>query len=92
MLSLDELLIILVAATLADVSSVVEMDSWLVSVVFSVWLQCCSTYNDVKEHFREDHYLCEEDECARIQFTNAFRSEMDIKAHKAQYHLKGAKR
>ena len=49
-------------------------------------------YDDVKVHFREDHYLCEEDECAQVEFTNAFRSDLDLKAHKAQYHLRGVKR
>lgn len=49
-------------------------------------------YEDVKEHFKEEHYLCEEDECANVQFTNSFRSELDLKAHISQHHLKGVKR
>ena len=59
---------------------------------FMPWLLFYRCYDDVKVHFREDHYLCEEDECAQVEFTNAFRSDLDLKAHKAQYHLRGVKR
>ncbi|XP_041362656.1 E3 ubiquitin-protein ligase ZNF598-like [Gigantopelta aegis] len=45
-------------------------------------------YNNLREHFRADHYLCEDGDCAdrRVQFTNAFRGEIDMKAHYAQQH------
>ncbi|MEQ2163977.1 hypothetical protein GOODEAATRI_001761 [Goodea atripinnis] len=36
----------------------------------------------------ESHYLCEEGRCATEQFTHAFRSEIDYKAHKAAAHSK----
>lgn len=49
-------------------------------------------YESLKEHFRESHYLCEEDECCNVQFTNSFRSDIDLKAHKASAHSKGMKR
>ncbi|KAL4240392.1 hypothetical protein ACF0H5_001182 [Mactra antiquata] len=50
-------------------------------------------YNDydiLKEHFRTDHYLCEEGECAEVEFTNAFRSDIDFKSHQAQCHSKAS--
>uniref|UniRef100_A0A3Q0SGB8 RING-type E3 ubiquitin transferase n=1 Tax=Amphilophus citrinellus TaxID=61819 RepID=A0A3Q0SGB8_AMPCI len=47
-----------------------------------------SDYQYLSEHFRECHYLCEEGRCATEQFTHAFRSEIDYKAHKAAAHSK----
>ena len=38
------------------------------------------------EHFQEKHFLCEEGECASLQFTNAFRTDIDLKAHLASTH------
>lgn len=39
-------------------------------------------------HFREEHYLCEEGNCANEQFVGAFRTEIDLKAHIAVHHSK----
>ncbi|XP_070837946.1 E3 ubiquitin-protein ligase ZNF598 [Chaetodon trifascialis] len=47
-----------------------------------------SDYQYLSEHFRESHYLCEEGRCSTEQFTHAFRSEIDYKAHKAAAHSK----
>ncbi|XP_029944471.1 E3 ubiquitin-protein ligase ZNF598 [Salarias fasciatus] len=47
-----------------------------------------SDYQYLSEHFRESHYLCEEGRCASEQFTHAFRTEIDYKAHKAAAHSK----
>lgn len=47
-----------------------------------------SDYQYLSEHFRERHYLCEEGRCSTEQFTHAFRSEIDYKAHKAAAHSK----
>ncbi|KAM6914521.1 E3 ubiquitin-protein ligase ZNF598 [Lycodopsis pacificus] len=47
-----------------------------------------SDYPYLSEHFRDSHYLCEEGRCATEQFTHAFRSEIDYKAHKAAAHSK----
>lgn len=47
-----------------------------------------SDYQYLMEHFRESHYLCEEGRCSTEQFTHAFRSEIDYKAHKAAAHSK----
>ncbi|KAJ8246071.1 hypothetical protein GJAV_G00263330 [Gymnothorax javanicus] len=47
-----------------------------------------SDYHYLREHFRESHYLCEEGSCSTEQFTHAFRSDIDYKAHKAAAHSK----
>nr|SVE93460.1 EOG090X01BP [Scapholeberis mucronata] len=43
-------------------------------------------YEDLREHFRDAHFLCEESECKEEKFTCVFRTEIDIRAHKAQMH------
>ncbi|KAG7316980.1 hypothetical protein KOW79_019278 [Hemibagrus wyckioides] len=45
-------------------------------------------YRDLSDHFRESHFLCEEGRCSTEQFTHAFRTEIDYKAHKAAAHSK----
>ncbi|MCI4392189.1 hypothetical protein PGIGA_G00143030 [Pangasianodon gigas] len=47
-----------------------------------------SDYRYLSEHFRESHFLCEEGRCSTEQFTHAFRTEIDYKAHKASAHSK----
>ncbi|XP_072839044.2 E3 ubiquitin-protein ligase ZNF598 [Pogona vitticeps] len=47
-----------------------------------------SDYEYLREHFREKHFLCEEGRCSSEQFTHAFRTEIDYKAHKTAYHSK----
>lgn len=42
----------------------------------------------MREHFRNEHYLCEEGECAKEEFTAVFRTDIDLKAHKASTHGK----
>ena len=54
--------------------------------------ECCRDYSFLREHFAEQHCLCEEDECAHLQFTNAFRSKIDLKAHKATAHNRNLNR
>lgn len=46
----------------------------------------CSDYAYLREHFREKHFLCEEGRCSTEQFTHAFRTEIDLKAHKTACH------
>ncbi|KAE8739534.1 hypothetical protein FOCC_FOCC014954 [Frankliniella occidentalis] len=48
--------------------------------------QYYSTYDVLREHFKKEHYLCEEGTCYEEQFTSAFRSEIDLKAHRASSH------
>lgn len=43
-----------------------------------------SNYEDLRKHFRDAHFLCEEGECKEEKFTRVFRTEIDIRAHKAQ--------
>ena len=51
-----------------------------------------SDYDILREHFREEHYLCEEAHCIEAKFTNAFRSDIDLKGHVAKEHSKTMKR
>ncbi|KAG8039137.1 hypothetical protein G9C98_003444 [Cotesia typhae] len=50
--------------------------------------QYYSSYEYLREHFRSEHYLCEEGTCAAEQFTSVFRSDIDLKAHIATAHGK----
>uniref|UniRef100_A0A182P4F9 RING-type E3 ubiquitin transferase n=1 Tax=Anopheles epiroticus TaxID=199890 RepID=A0A182P4F9_9DIPT len=45
-------------------------------------------YTSLRDHFRADHFLCEEGECEQEQFTSVFRSEIDLRAHRASVHGK----
>ncbi|XP_059271883.1 E3 ubiquitin-protein ligase ZNF598 [Mustela nigripes] len=45
-----------------------------------------SDYAYLREHFREKHFLCEEGRCSTEQFTHAFRTEIDLKAHRTTCH------
>lgn len=45
-----------------------------------------SDYAYLREHFREQHFLCEEGRCSAEQFTHAFRTEIDLKAHRTACH------
>ncbi|XP_073414504.1 E3 ubiquitin-protein ligase ZNF598 isoform X1 [Dendrobates tinctorius] len=47
-----------------------------------------SDYPFLREHFRESHFLCDEGRCSTEQFTHAFRTEIDYKAHKTSCHSK----
>ena len=43
-----------------------------------------SAYEDLREHFRDAHFLCEEGECKDEKFTRVFRTDIDFRAHRAQ--------
>ncbi|KAL3877270.1 hypothetical protein ACJMK2_035002 [Sinanodonta woodiana] len=47
-----------------------------------------SDYIPLKHHFKEQHFLCEEGECVSKNFEHAFRSEIDLRAHRASMHSK----
>ena len=49
---------------------------------------CFSDYPDLREHFRTEHFLCTEGDCGRkeTRFTNAFSSDIDLRAHLAAEH------
>ncbi|KAJ8730213.1 hypothetical protein PYW07_017251 [Mythimna separata] len=51
-----------------------------------------ASHSALAHHFRTDHYLCEEGECAGQHLTAVFRSEIDLKAHKATVHGRGLAR
>lgn len=51
-------------------------------------LQYYRSYEFLRAHFRQEHFLCEEGDCKNETFTAAFRTEIDLKAHKAQQHGK----
>ncbi|XP_046404437.1 E3 ubiquitin-protein ligase ZNF598 [Ischnura elegans] len=48
--------------------------------------QYYSSYECLREHYRAEHYLCEEENCVEEKFTSVFRTDIDLKAHKAQVH------
>uniref|UniRef100_A0A1B6LIS3 RING-type E3 ubiquitin transferase n=1 Tax=Graphocephala atropunctata TaxID=36148 RepID=A0A1B6LIS3_9HEMI len=48
--------------------------------------QYYDTYHFLRNHFRDQHYLCEEGECYEEKFTPVFRTEIDLKAHRALVH------
>ncbi|KAJ8977097.1 hypothetical protein NQ317_003651 [Molorchus minor] len=46
-------------------------------------------YNDMEDlrrHFRDEHYLCEEGECKTSPLTAVFRTDIDLKAHITTEH------
>uniref|UniRef100_R4G7X6 Putative e3 ubiquitin ligase n=1 Tax=Rhodnius prolixus TaxID=13249 RepID=R4G7X6_RHOPR len=51
--------------------------------------QYYNTYDFLREHFRNEHYLCEEGDCYNEKFTAVFRTDIDLKAHKTSAHGKG---
>ncbi|XP_053607927.1 E3 ubiquitin-protein ligase ZNF598 [Plodia interpunctella] len=51
-----------------------------------------ASHSALAHHFRTDHFLCEEGECAEQHLTSVFRSEIDLKAHKATVHGRGMNR
>lgn len=46
----------------------------------------------MRQHFKSEHFLCEEDDCITEEFTAVFRSEIDLRAHKAMVHSRGLSR
>ena len=45
-------------------------------------------YNALEQHFRQDHFLCADQECMEKKFV-VFESEMDLKAHQLEAHPNG---
>lgn len=43
-------------------------------------------YKQLRKHFKEGHFLCEEGECIHEKFTSVFRAKIDFQAHIAQKH------
>lgn len=38
-----------------------------------------NTYDDLRIHYRKEHFLCEEENCAEEKFTSVFRTDIDLK-------------
>lgn len=45
--------------------------------------------NEMRDHFKSEHFLCEEDECVDEHISAVFRTEIDLKAHVAVTHTRG---
>ena len=58
----------------------------------SMYLCVCSDYALLRDHFKTAHILCEEGECRDAEFTNAFHTDIDYRAHWAQKHSAGVGR
>lgn len=41
--------------------------------------QYYNSYNDLRAHFLEEHYLCDEGDCKNEQFTSVFRTDIDFR-------------
>ncbi|KRT86116.1 hypothetical protein AMK59_849, partial [Oryctes borbonicus] len=50
--------------------------------------QYYNSYADLRRHFKEEHYVCEEGECKNEQFTSVFRTDIDLRAHITNVHSK----
>lgn len=46
-------------------------------------------YYLMRKHFKDAHYLCEEDDCKQDKYTSVFRSKIDLQAHRASTHSRG---
>jgi Uncharacterized conserved protein, contains RING Zn-finger len=56
-----------------------------VILVYSIFCsRYCSSYDYLRDHFRSEHFLCEEGGCIEEKFTSVFRTEIDLKGK----HLK----
>ena len=44
------------------------------------------SYGNLRDHFRKEHFLCEEGSCREEKFTSVFRSDIDMQAHRAVNH------
>ena len=43
-------------------------------------------YQNLRIHFRDFHFLCEEGDCVNEKFTSVFRTKVDFQAHRAARH------
>lgn len=46
-----------------------------------------SNYETLREHFKGEHFLCEEEECVDEQFTAVFRSEIDLRGNLLKLYI-----
>lgn len=45
-----------------------------------------SNYENLRVHFRDFHFLCEEGDCIHEQYTSVYRTKVDLQAHRASKH------
>lgn len=50
------------------------------------------TVREMRDHFKAEHFLCEEEDCLEEEFTAVYRTEIDLRAHKATVHSKSMSR
>ena len=48
-----------------------------------------ATYPLLRDHYRQEHYLCVEGACQQEKFTSVFRTKLDLQVHRARTHAKG---
>lgn len=48
--------------------------------------QFYDSYLNLREHYRLEHFLCQEGPCREEKFTSVFRSEIDLQAHRMAFH------
>ncbi|KAI1293597.1 putative E3 ubiquitin-protein ligase [Halotydeus destructor] len=48
--------------------------------------QFYDTYDHLRDHFKHEHYLCEEGPCRDEKFTTVFKSDIDLQAHRVEVH------
>lgn len=48
--------------------------------------QFYDSYPNLREHYRVEHFLCQEGPCREEKFTSVFRSEIDLQAHRMAFH------
>lgn len=46
---------------------------------------CYSSYDYLREHFRSEHFLCEEGGCVEEKFTSVFRTQIDLKGKYSKF-------
>ncbi|XP_011501913.1 PREDICTED: zinc finger protein 598 [Ceratosolen solmsi marchali] len=50
--------------------------------------QYYNSYDYLRKHFQTEHHLCEEGSCISEPLTSVFRTDIDLRAHKAKKHGK----
>jgi hypothetical protein len=46
-----------------------------------------SSYDYLRQHFRSEHFLCEEGGCVEEKFTSVFRTEIDLKGEYSNFEV-----
>lgn len=46
-------------------------------------------YHSLRQHFRREHFLCEEGPCRHVKVTSVFATKIDLQAHRAAEHSSG---